>query len=96
MVGHYCVLLATPAVVWLVFAGHVRAATKSLPLSPDKWPLWEMAAATIAFLAWAFALQGSPLTSLSWYSSAFAGFMILVVQVGLGLMAPVFQQPLST
>jgi hypothetical protein len=86
----------TPVVVWLSYAAKVRAANKALPLSPSKWPLWEMSAATLAYAAWAFALPNSPFQyfSGSWYSSAIAGVVILTTSTFLGLIAPIVQRPL--
>lgn len=49
-------IILTPIFVWLVYAGRVRTAGKSLPLTPATWPIWEMFAATAAFVAWAFTL----------------------------------------
>lgn len=54
-VAFYCFLVLTPIVVWLVYAAKVRAAKKPLPTSARAWPLWEMFAATVAFVAWALA-----------------------------------------
>jgi hypothetical protein len=81
-------LIATPVVVWLVYAGKVRKAGKRLPTSVKRWPRWEMFAATAAFTAWAFALPETPFTSLAWYSSAIAAVLVLVVTTALGLVAP--------
>jgi hypothetical protein len=94
-------LLATPLVVWLLYAAKVLnsnsgiAATdkkKLLPLAPWKWPVWEMVAATIGYAAWAFALPNSPFrdfTAAGFYSQALAGVIVLVVSTILGLIAPV-------
>jgi hypothetical protein len=100
----YCFLIATPIIVWLVYAAKVRAASKPLPLLPRAWPLWEMFAATVAYAAWAFALPDSPfkysftnwnsLALNDWYSPALAGVIVLVISTLLGLLAPVVQRPL--
>src|ERR1700687_3200402 len=42
-------LVATPIVVWLVYADKLKTASKPLPLRPTMWPVWEMVAATIAY-----------------------------------------------
>lgn len=90
---HWCTfwtfLGITPVVVWLSYAGKVRKAAKPLPVSPWKWPLWEMCSATIAYAAWAFALPKTPFAELPWYSSALAGVLVLVVTTFLGLVAPI-------
>jgi hypothetical protein len=82
-------LMATPVVVWLVFAAKVRASREPLPLSVGKWPKWEMTAATIAFVAWAAALPQTPFSQLAWYSADVAGFLVLVVTAALGLVTPI-------
>jgi hypothetical protein len=82
--------VVTPLVVWLLYAGKVKTAGKKLPLSPRKWPWWEISASAIAFTAWAFALPQSPFARFSWYTLAWATFVVLVVSTALGLLAPVF------
>ena len=89
-------LAFTPLVVWLVFAAKVKAAGKELPVAPRLWPVWEMFAATLAYVAWASALPETPFTDLSFYSSAFAAIMVLVTSTLLGLLAPLFQRPLES
>ena len=84
----------TPLTVWLVFAGKLRVDDKPLPLHPLAWPAWEMCAATLAFVAWAFALPGTPFAGFSWYSSAVAGIIVLIASTCLGLLAPLFQNRL--
>jgi len=88
-------LIATPIVVWLVYAAKIKAAQKPLPLAPSQWPVWEMFSATIAYCAWAFALPGTPFTEYSWYSSALAGIIVLVASTFLGLLAPFFLRPIK-
>lgn len=85
-----------PIVVWLVYAGKAKTAGKNLPLRPTCWPLWEMFAATAAFVAWSFALPDSPFARFSWYNLAWATFVVLGVSTLLALFAPVFQRPLKT
>ena len=94
----WCFLAATPIVVWVVYATKVRAAGRSLPLRPQQWPVWEMCAATIAYVAWAYALPGTPFLQFEqagYYSSSIAGLVVLVVSTVLGLLAPLFQRPLT-
>jgi hypothetical protein len=87
--------ISTPIVVWLTYAAKVRQATGDVPVNPREWPVWEMIAATLAYLAWAFALPATPFAALSFYSPAIAGVIVLVVTTGLALIAPVVQQPIQ-
>jgi hypothetical protein len=90
-------LVLTPVVVWLIYAARVKAAKKKLPLSPRTWPMWEIFAATVAYVAWAIALPDNPFKyQFGWYSPALAGVIVLVISTLLGLMAPVVQRPLRT
>jgi len=82
--------VATPLVVWVLYATKVGAANKPLPIVPTKWPVWEMASATIAFLAWSFAMPQTPFGGQTWYSAPLAGIAVLVVSTSLGLVAPLF------
>jgi len=91
----WCFLLATPVVVWLVFVTKLKTEGKPIPWAFLKWPLWEMAAGTIAYVAWAFSLPASPFATLAWYSAALAGIVVLVVSTGLGLLSPLFARPLQ-
>jgi hypothetical protein len=50
-----------------------------------------MAAATIAYVAWAFALPESPFNDAAWYSAALAGVIVMTASVLLSLLAPLFQ-----
>lgn len=88
-------LMATPIVVWLVFGAKLKTANKPLPLSYGSWPIWEMFAATVAYVAWAFALPNSPFTAYTWYSSALSGLGVLIASTALGLLSPFFQKPLT-
>jgi hypothetical protein len=86
----------TPVIVWLVYAGKVRAAGKSTPKKPNTWPTWEMFAALVGFTAWAFSLPDSPFARFSWYNLSWATFVVLAVSSGLGLIGPVMQRTLKT
>ena len=88
-------LIITPVIVWLLFAGKVKAAGKLIPASPSKWPVWEMSAAIVAFAAWAYALPDSPFSRFSWYTVALGTLVVLVVSTALGLLAPIVQRPLK-
>jgi hypothetical protein len=88
-------LVATPTVVWLIYAGKVRTSGKALPRAIHLWPRWEMVAATIGYVAWAFALPGTPFEQFGWYNSGVAGVSVLVAATGLGLLAPVVGRPLD-
>jgi hypothetical protein len=94
----YAFLIATPIAVWVVFAGKIKTAQKPLPLAPPQWPVWEMFAGTVAYAAWAFGLPNSPFWAYkdSWYLPAFGGLAVLVASAVLGLLAPLFQRPLSS
>jgi hypothetical protein len=94
-IAFFFFLVATPLVVWVLFATKIKAVNKRIPFSPRKWPLWEMGAGTISYLAWAFALPESPFSGLFWYSSALAGVVVLLVSTALALVAPLFQRPLK-
>lgn len=88
-------LVFTPALVWVAYATKVKGAGKPLPMAPSRWPLWEMIAATLAFAAWTFALPSTPFEQFtSWYSPGLAGFLVLIISAGLGIIAPLMQRPL--
>lgn len=91
----WCFLIATPLVTWIVYVGKVKTSGKPFPWAPLKWPLWEMAAGAIAYVAWAFALPTTPFSSLAWYSAALAGIMVLITSTILGLLAPLFARALK-
>ena len=96
-IAFFAFLAFTPTVVWLVYGAKLKAASKPLPLSFGAWPVWEMFAATVAYLVWTFALPNSPFTRYgeTWYSAALSGIAVLVSSTVLGLLAPFFQRPLS-
>lgn len=87
----FAFLVATPTIAWLAYAAKVKAAGKPLPVSLRVWPVWEMFAATIAYVGWTFALPDAPFAALSWYSAGLAAVAILVTSTVLGLLAPLFQ-----
>lgn len=89
----FCV--ATPVVVWLVYASKLKSSGKDLPLRYGTWPVWEMFAATVAFGAWSSALPANPLAT-STLEMAVSGVLVLVTSTVLGLMAPIFQRPLGS
>jgi len=84
-------LLATPMVVWLVYAAKLRGDNNPLPVALAQWPKWEMLASTVAFVAWAAALPQTPFGQFSWYSSDVAGFLVLVITTVLGLVTPMIR-----
>jgi hypothetical protein len=88
-------LVATPVIVWMVFAAKVKSENRPLPMTPDLWPVWEMVAGTIAFVAWAFALPTTPFSAFTWYSAGLAGVAVTIASTLLGLLAPLFQRPLK-
>jgi hypothetical protein len=81
-------LAVTPIVVWIVFATKLRAAHHWLPVSPGQWPWWEMFAATVAYVAWAFGLPNSVFNLKPWYSAAVGSVVVLVTSTFLGIIAP--------
>jgi len=85
----------TPVVVWLVYGAKLKNSNLPLPLTYATWPVWEMFAATVAFVAWGFALPQSPFAAFTWYSSALAGVVVLITSAILGLLAPFFQRQLA-
>jgi hypothetical protein len=88
-------LAATPLIVWLVYGAKLVSAKKKIPRSLKGWPLWEMFAATVAYVAWAFALPNTPFLTYGWYSAGLAGIGVLVASTVLGLLAPFFQRSLQ-
>jgi hypothetical protein len=85
----------TPILVWLVYAGKVKTAGKTVPVTPRKWPVWEMASSLVAFAAWAYTLPDSPFSRFGWYTEALGTFVVLVTSTVLGLIAPIVQRPLK-
>lgn len=83
-------LVITPVVVWIVFAVRLRSSRHRLPVNPRQWPLWEMVAATIAFVAWAFGLPNSVFNLKPYHSPAIAAVVVLVTSTFLGLLTPLF------
>jgi hypothetical protein len=83
---------ATPFLVLLVFAGRLRADGKPVP-GPGGWPLWEMSAGCVAFLAWSIALPDRP---VDWLTPSVAGVVLVIVTTLLGVAAPYFQRELPT
>jgi hypothetical protein len=90
VIAFWAFLVATPVTVWVLYAAKVASDGKPLPSSPAKWPIWEMSAGTIAYVAWAIALPNNP-----YVRSAIAGVIVLVTSTALGLVAPLFQRPLK-
>ncbi len=88
-------LALTPAMVWAIYAGKCRSAGKALPTNPGKWPMWEMFAATVAFLVWAFALPNTGFADLEWYKPGLATAAVLLVTLVLAAIAPIVQQPIE-
>lgn len=91
----YGFLIAAPVVVWLIFAGKVRAAGKKIPTDIMKWPKFEMFAAFVAFGAWALAVPGNAFTREAWYNAGLIGSAALIVSAALGLLATIFTADLK-
>ena len=85
----------TPLAIWITYASKISADGKKLPIRPQYWPKWEMLAGTIAYTAWSVGLPGSPFSVFTWYSSAVAGFIVLIASTFLGMIAGLFQRPLQ-
>jgi len=94
-ISFWAFLIATPMIIWMVFAAKVKGENRVLPVVPGQWPVWEMLAGTIAFVAWAFALPTTPFSTFTWYSAGLAGIAVTIASTLLGLLAPLFQRPLN-
>ena len=88
-------VFATPLSVWLVFAAKVRSAQKRLPARPTEWPVWEMVAGTLAYVAWAISLPNAPFLRHLGLPATLAAVIVLVTAVALGLLAPIFQRSIK-
>ncbi len=82
-------VIATPLVNSLVFMAKLRSVGIAIPRQIRYWPVWESIAATIAFVFWAAALPATPFSEFSWYDAAFAGFLLGVVSLFLGLISSI-------
>ena len=88
-------LVATPLTVWAIYAAKVKSANGTLP----RWsqlPVWEMAAGTLAFVAWALSLPSAPFLSYAGLPATLGSVVILVVSALLGLLAPLFQKTIQS
>jgi hypothetical protein len=83
-------LILTPATLWALTAGRLRASGAPLPLDPKRWPWPELSVATIAYVLWAFTLPAAPFADLSWYRPGLGAAVLLVGTLVLGLGAPLF------
>lgn len=88
-------LVSTPIIVWMTYAAKVKAAAKPLPVHPAQWPIWEMTAALVAFVAWAASLPGAPFLADLRLPSALGAVIVLVTAALLGLLAPLFQRTIQ-
>jgi hypothetical protein len=88
-------LVATPLVVWLVYAAKVRSDNKPLPLAPAQWPLWEMIAAPLSYMAWALSLPGAPFLAYVGLPTTLGAVIVLVTATLLALLAPIFQHSIK-
>jgi hypothetical protein len=80
-------LIATPLVIWIVYATKVKTEKGHVPIKPAEWPVWEIVAGTIAYVAWALALPNSP---ISWPYPGIPGLIVLLTSTALGLLGPLF------
>lgn len=68
-----------------------KRATDGLSLRPERWPIWKIVAATIAFLVWALAVPNSPYLNFAG-GPAIAAFGALFVSMFLSLLDPIFDR----
>ncbi len=94
-VAFWVFFIFTPLAIWITYATKIAGDGKKLPILPRYWPKWEMLAGTIAYTAWTFGLPDSPFSGFTWYSSAVAGFIVLIASTFLGMIAGLFQRPLQ-
>lgn len=74
--------LLTVLIVVLVHIAKVRRTRE-----PFRWPVWEMTAATLAFVAWAVALPDTPLQAWCGYKVEIGAFVVLFATVFIALLA---------
>lgn len=77
-------LVATPPVVWLVYAVKERESGRPIPWRPSTWPLWEMISATVAFAVWSAALPRSALEDVHGFEQDYAALAL----IGVSLLLP--------
>ena len=94
-IAFWVFFIFTPLAIWIAYATKITADRKKLPILPKYWPKWEMLAGTIAYTAWSIGLPDSPFSQFAWYSSAVAGFIVLIASTFLGMVAGLFQRPLQ-
>jgi hypothetical protein len=74
-------------VVTLVFVLLVYVAKLRTTKQPFRWPLWEILASMVAFLAWSLALPDTPLRNLCGYKVEIGGFLVLVTTILITVVA---------
>jgi hypothetical protein len=94
-VAFWVFLVATPLIVWLVYAAKVRSVKRRLPSRPSEWPVWEMVAGTLAYVAWAVSLPNAPFLGRLGLPATLAAVIVLVTAAALGLLAPLFQRAIE-
>jgi hypothetical protein len=89
-------LIATAALVWLLYVGKARSEGGSY----SDIPAFEMAVAAIALAAWAFALPDTPLANFAFYGSwvppvvlGATTLLIPAVASALGKTPPLYEEP---
>lgn len=87
--------VATPIIIWLVYAAKIKSAGKPLPVAFAQWPLWEMSAGTLAFIAWSISLPSAPFLEYLGIPGTLATVILLITTTLLGLLAPLFQNPIK-
>jgi hypothetical protein len=84
----------TPVAIWAAFASKLASDNKKIPIRPHHWPMWEMFAGTLAYVAWTFGLPDTPFAQIPWFTATLGGFMILATSTLLGMVAGLFQREL--
>jgi hypothetical protein len=96
---YFFMLLATAALVWLVYAAKQRETPAKQPGKRYNVPLLEMAVAVTAMAAWGAALPDSPFADFSWYGGWFPPIVLStttallpLVAAAAGRTAPTYEQ----
>jgi hypothetical protein len=84
----------TPVAIWAAFASKLASDNKELPVHPHHWPMWEMFAGTLAYVAWTIGLPDTPFAQIPWFTVTLGGFVILATSTLLGMVAGLFQREL--
>ena len=86
----YWLCAALTPLIFLILLLRSRALNNQT-LRPDKWPIWKIIAATLAFLVWALAVPGSPYLDFTG-GPTIAAIGALIVSTLLSLLDPIFSR----